>query len=83
MKRLDDGVMRAEAAYWLGALHTDEEVRAEAWRQAATMKEGGSWSRLAASELGMDPLRRQIEGPGPEIIPPAPLPPPAGRRGGR
>jgi len=73
---LQDGVLRAESAYWLGALHRDHEVRTDAWRRAAQMKDGGSWSRLAASELQMGSLRREVEAP----EPPVPGPPPAARR---
>lgn len=60
LERLPDGVQRAESAYWLGALHADEDVRAQAWQRAAGMANGGSWSRLAASELELAPLRRQV-----------------------
>ncbi len=62
LDRLADGVQRAESAYWLGALTEDEAVRTDAWRIAAEMKEGGSWSRLARSEEALRPLRQKVGG---------------------
>ncbi len=54
---LTSGVLRAEAAYWLGALHPDSRQALVAWRIAVDTEAGGTWSALAADQLETAKLR--------------------------
>jgi hypothetical protein len=58
--RLAPGPLRAEAAYWLGALHPDPVEGITAWTLAAGTPRGGAWSRLAATEIEMAELRSHV-----------------------
>jgi len=60
VSRLSAGVMRAQAAYWLGALHPDPAEGRAAWAVAAETADGGPWARLAATELAMADLRTRV-----------------------
>lgn len=71
VETLAPGPLRAQAAYWLGALHPDPMEARSAWEIAARTPGGGAWSRLAESELRTAPLRDAL---GRDAPPPAARP---------